>query len=246
MAFTVAAVALLFAALGAAGGVAWLLIAVGAAALALFVWRELRAHAPFIDVRMLAANPGLTLTYVAFTVFSVLYYLAFFGLPQFLEGYGGYSSAVEGVLMLPLSATAVLLAPVTARAIERRGVVPVLVAAAFGLLVAAGALAIGLFTTAPVWMLVMAALMGVPYCMGSLAMTEAMRRAAPSDTMGVASGLLQSTRYLGATVATVVLGQLLSVGADLAAWRGILVAAVVVGAAHLVVVLFQGIALRRL
>ncbi|WP_051192071.1 MFS transporter [Microbacterium luticocti] len=243
--FAVAAVALLVAALGAAGDALWPLLAVGALALALFVWRELRARVPFIDVRMLAATPALTWTYVGFTVFSALYYLAFFGLPQLLESAGGYSTAVVGLLMLPLSGTTIALAPVVARVIDRRGLRPVLVATAVTLLVSAVALGLGVVTTAPVPMLVMAAFMGVPYCMGSLAMTEAVRRAAPPNAVGVASGLLQSTRYLGAIAATVVLGRMLSGGADASAWAGVTIAAVAIGLVHLVVALVAASALHR-
>jgi len=113
------------------------------------------------------------------------------------------------------------------------------------LLISAGMLGIGVVTTNPVWMLLMAAVMGIPYCMGSLVMTEAVRRAAPPDAVGVASGLLQSTRYLGAIVATVVLGRLLASGVDAAAWGAVVIAAVATGVVHLTVALFQAGALRR-
>jgi MFS family permease len=243
--FAVAVVSLLLVVLGAAGDAVWWLLGVGVLAAGVFVWRELRARAPFIDVRMLAANRALSLTYVGFTVFSALYYLAFFGLPQLLESFGGYSTAIVGLLLLPLAGTTVVLAPVVARAIDRRGLSPVIVATAVLLLLAAGLLGIGVVTTAPGWMLLMAAVMGVPYCMGSLAMTEAVRRSAPHEAVGVASGLLQSTRYLGAIIATVVLGRLLATGVDAATWGGVVVAAVAIGIVHLAVALVTAAALRR-
>ncbi|GAA3752431.1 MFS transporter [Microbacterium kribbense] len=245
VAFTVAVVSLLVAALGAAGEALWLLLAIGAVALALFVWRERRARFPFIDVRMLAANRALTWTYLGFTVFAALYYVAFFGLPQFLESYGGYSTAIVGLLMLPLSGMTIALAPFVARTIDRRGLAPVLIGTGILLLVATVALGIGVITIAPVWILVMTAVMGIPYCMGSLAMTEAVRRAAPPDAVGVASGLLQSTRYLGAIAATVVLGRMLGGEVDAAAWGGVVLAAVGIGIAHLAVALVGASAFRR-
>ncbi|UUT34364.1 MFS transporter [Microbacterium elymi] len=243
--FAIAAVALLIAALGAGADALWPLIAIGVVAFGLFVWRERRARVPFIDVRMLAANRALSLTYVGFGLFNALYYLAFFGLPQFLEAHAGYSTAVVGLLMLPLSGTTIALAPVVARVIERRGLVPVLVTMAVTLLISGGFLTIGVFTTSPIWMLVMAALMGIPYCMGSLVMMESVRRAAPPDAVGVASGLLQSMRYLGAIAATVVLGHVLAGGVDAAAWGGVVIAAVGIGVIHLVVALVAASALRR-
>lgn len=243
--FAVAVVALLVAVLGDAAGATWPLVAVGLAALAVFVWRERAARAPFIDVRMLAANPALTLTYVGFAVFTALFYLAFFGLPQFLESAGGYSTALVGVLMLPLSGLTIMLAPLVARLIERRGLARMFVWTGVLLLAASLVLLLGVVTTTPVWMLVMAGAMGVPYCMGSLVMTEATRRAAPPGAVGVASGLLQSTRYIGAIAATVVLGLTLSQGADAASWRRVVLAAVAVGVVHLVVAVAAASALRR-
>ncbi|WP_417563147.1 MFS transporter [Microbacterium sp.] len=244
LAFAVGAVALLLVLLDAAGSMMWAVLAVGVAALALFVWRELRAKIPFIDVRMLAANRALTLSFAGFTVFSSVYYLAFFGLPQFLEAFAGYSTAIVGLLMLPLSGMTIAVAPLVARAIDRRGLAAVLAATGVLLLAATAMLAVGVVTTSPIWMLVMAAVMGVPYCMGSLAMTEAVRRSAPPDAVGVASGLLQSTRYIGAIVATVLLGRLLAGGVDAAAWGTVVVAAAAIGVVHLGVMLVSARVLR--
>ncbi|MFT4230264.1 MAG: MFS transporter [Microbacterium sp.] len=224
-------------ALDTRGGAQWWLLAVGVAALAAFAWWELRARTPFIDLRMLAGNRGLRTVYLGFTVFTALFYLAFFGLPQFLEERGGYSAALAGVLLLPLAASTVVLAPLTARAIERRGLRPVLVCGAVLLVPAAATLGIGVLTTAPAWMLVVAAAMGIPYGMVSLAATQAVQRSAPAGSVGLASGLLQSTRYVGAIAATVVLGQVLGEGITAQGWGAVAVAASAIAAAHLAIVL---------
>ena len=244
LAFGVASVTLVIALLGAAGTAAWAVVALGLIALALFIWRELRVDIPFIDVRMLASNRALGLSYVAFAAFTALFYLAFFGVAQMLEARGGYSPAIVGLLILPLMGLTILVAPAVARLIDRRGLAVTLGAMAVLLLVAAGSLAIAIATTAPIWMLLMTAVMGLPYCMGSLAMTEAVRRTAPAETVGVASGLLQSTRYLGAIIATVVLGHLLGAGADAASWRMVVIAAVAIGVVHAILATFQARCLK--
>jgi MFS family permease len=249
VAFAVGAVTLLLVVLGAAGPASaaamWITLAVGIAAIAVFIWRELRARAPFIDLRMLAANRALSLSFIGFAVFSAVYYLAFFGLPQMLESFAGYSTAIVGLLMLPLSGMTIAIAPLVARAIDRRGIAPVLVATGVLLLGASALLGIGVITTAPVWMLLMAAIMGVPYCMGSLAMTEAVRRSAPPEAVGVASGLLQSMRYIGAIIATVLLGRLLAGGVDASTWGAVVIAASAIGVGHLAVMLVAAAAVRR-
>jgi len=236
-AFAAATVALVLVALGAAGTAVWWVAAAGVAAACLFVWRELRAPHPFIDLRMLARNRTLVTVYLSFTVFTAMYYLAFFGLPQLLEGHGGFSPAITGLLVLPLAASTVLLAPVVARLLERHGVRTVTIWGAGLLLLAAGLLGIGVVTTGPWWMLVMAAAMGAPYCVVSLAATQALQRAAPAHMIGTASGLLQAARYLGAIAATVLLGRLLRAGITPESWAAITVAAVAIAVLHLAIVL---------
>lgn len=237
LAFAVAMTALVVFALDTTGSLDWWLLGVGVVALALFVWRELRASLPFIDLRMLVGNATLRTAYLGFTVFSALFYLAFFGLPQFLEDRGGYSAAVVGLLVLPLCAFTVVLAPLVARAIARRGVRPVLVGGAVLLVPAAATLALGVVTTDAVWMLLIAAALGIPYCMVSLASTHAVQSAAPAGQIGAASGVLQSMRYIGAIIATVMLGQFIGTGITTAGWGAVAVAALALGAAHLVIVL---------
>jgi sugar phosphate permease len=91
----------------------------------------------------------------------------------------------------------------------------------------------------------MAAAMGIPYCMVALALTQAVQRMAPPDAVGVASGLLQSTRYIGAIAATVVIGRLLSDGITPAVWGGIVIAAVVIAIIHLLLAVVAAGAIRR-
>lgn len=222
----------------------WYLIAGGVLLLVAFVWWERRARLPFIDVRMVWGNHALRTVYLAFTVFCALFYLAFFGIAPFLEAVGGYSSAMTGLLLLPLSAITVVLAPVVARIIERRGVRPVLVWGAVLVVPGAALLAIGAVTTAPVPMLLMAAVLGIPYCMVSLAAPQLVQQSAPREAIGVASGLLQSARYIGAIIATVLLGRLLQEGITASNWFAVAVAATVIAVVHLVIVL-TGMVWRR-
>lgn len=225
-------------------GVQWWLRAGGAVMLALFVWRELAARTPFIDLRLMVRGGALSTAYLAFTVFSTLFYAAFFGLPQFLEESGGYSPALAGVLMLPLAAMTVVLAPIVARIMTRRGARPVLVWGAVLLVPAAAALAIGVVTTAPGWMLVMAGAVGIPYCIVSLAITQIVQRSAPAGTVGAASGLLASTRFIGATVATVILGRVMGDSVTPASWGVLTIVAGSLAVVHLVVVLVGARTLR--
>ena len=121
----------------------WWLLPVCALAAALFVWRELRTAHPFLDLRLLSSNRRLLMVYLCFAIFNVVYYSAFFGLPQYLQEHAGYSAGVAGLLMFPLAAVTIVVTPLAARAIERFGVRPTLIFGASALIAGAAVLAFG-------------------------------------------------------------------------------------------------------
>ena len=108
----------------------WWLLPVCVVAGVLFVWRELRSAHPFLDLRLLAANRRLLTVYLAFAIFSMVYYSAFFGLPQYLQTHAGYSAGIAGLLMFPLAAVTIVITPIAARAIESVGLRPTLITGA--------------------------------------------------------------------------------------------------------------------
>jgi MFS family permease len=83
---------------------AWPLLPVVPVAAALFAWRELRAPSPFLDLRGLAAHRPLVRVLGQQIAVQCVFYLIFFGLPQWLEKVRDYSAATTGLLMLPVTA----------------------------------------------------------------------------------------------------------------------------------------------
>ncbi|WP_460632344.1 MFS transporter [Leifsonia lichenia] len=216
----------------------WWLLPVSIAAAALFVWRELRTAHPFIDLRLLAANRRLLMVYLCFAIFNVVYYSAFFGLPQFLQEHGGYSAGITGLLMFPLAAVTIVATPFAARAIERVGVRTTLLWGASALIVGAALLAVGAATTAPVVVLVLTAVLGVPYCVVSIAMNQALYAAARPQDAGVAAGIFQTARYVGAIVATTMLGLLFTGGTTASTWLAAVGVATALAVVHLALLVF--------
>lgn len=219
--FIVALVSLMMVALNPLPDVRWILLAVGVVAAGLFAWRELRFSKPFLDIRLLASNRPLLTMYVCFAVFNGVYYCAFFGLPQLLQEAGGYDAGVVGILMLPLAAISVFLTPAAVRSINRRGVKPVLVTGVIALGVASALL--WLFAASFVVPLVLAltALLGVPYCIVSIASSQGMYASTRPEDTGVAAGIFQTFRYIGAIGATVMIGILYAPGVTAATWSTI-------------------------
>jgi MFS family permease len=237
-AFTAMLVALLIFLLSVPSGPTWWLIPVALAACALFGWRELRTVTPFIDLRLLAANRALMMVYLCFAIFNLIYYCAFFGLPQFLEEYGRFSADIVGLLMLPLAAMTVVITPFASRMIERSGLHFTLVLGGAILLASAVLLGVVGLTTAPVAVLLITATMGVPYCIVSIALSQALYASVRPEEAGVAAGIFQTSRYVGAILATALLGAMFSSGTIPANW--LLVIAVATVLAIVLMVLLVG------
>ncbi|WP_423183859.1 MFS transporter [Arthrobacter sp. NyZ413] len=196
----------------------WWFLAAAVILAALFAWRELRFAPPFLDLRLLGRNRPLMLLYLGFAVFSAVYYFAFFGLPQLLQQAAGYDAGLVGVLMLPLAAASVFMTPVTVRLIERFGVRPVMVAGVVVLASASGALGLLTLSFWPPLVLVLTAFMGVPYGVVSTSSNQGLYVSARPEERGVAAGIFQTCRYLGAITATVLIGVLYGSGVNQPNW----------------------------
>ncbi|HEY3684615.1 MAG TPA: MFS transporter [Streptosporangiaceae bacterium] len=192
----------------------WLLVplaVVGGVALAL---RELRATTPFIDFRMLAANRALLSVYGQFALVNIVFYASFFGVPMWLEEARGDDTRTAGLLVLPLAGVAVLAMPLASRLIRRAGVRTSLLVGSSALLV--GSLGLQLFGRGtPVWLIVIVtALLGVPNAFNNLGLQTALYQTAPRAVMGTASGLFQTSRYLGSILSASVIGLLFGASVD--------------------------------
>ena len=222
--FVSALLLVMMAALDVAPGYRWWLLAAGTAIAALFVWRELRFTRPFLDLRLLGRNRPLMLVYLAFAVFSSVYYFVFFGLPQLLQEAGGYDPGVVGLLMLPLAGMSVLATPWAVKAMGKFGVRRVLIVGV-GLLTAAAALMWLLTGTLVIpLVVVLTALMGVPYGTVGIATNQGMFVSIRPQERGVAAGIYQTCRYVGAITATVMIGVFASGGVDQGSWARMVLA----------------------
>ncbi|WP_342357070.1 MFS transporter [Paramicrobacterium chengjingii] len=234
--FTAALVTLLVFLLGITQKPQWTLLAAAIAASTLFVWRELTTRTPFIDLRMLSRNRRLVLVYTGFALFNIVYYVVFFGLPQYLEEFGDYRADAVGLLMLPLASLNVLLTPFAARFIERRGIRPAFLIGVGWLIVAAALLSLLTASVMPLVPLLITAMMGVPYCVVSIAMSQALYSSATRESAGVATGIFQTSRYIGAILSTTMLGIAFSDGTTPASWLEVSVAATILAVVLLVLV----------
>jgi MFS family permease len=223
--------------LDVAPGYRWWMLGAGTVVAALFVWRELCFSPPFLDLRLLGRNRPLMLVYLGFAVFSSVYYFVFFGLPQLLQEAGGYDPGLVGLLMLPLAAMSVLATPWAVRAMGKFGVRRVLIAGVVLLTLVAALMWLLTGSLAIPLVLALTTLMGVPYGAVGIASNQGMFLSTRPQERGVAAGIYQTCRYVGAITATVLIGVFAGGGVDQASWGLMVLAMLVLSAVAFLVTL---------
>lgn len=120
-------------------------VAVGVAALALFVWRQLvlqREDRALLDLRTFTSRP-FTLSAILFVCSSMALFGSLILLPIYVQNVLGLTPLQTGLLMLPGGLLMGLLGPIVGRVIDAKGVRPMLIPGA--ILSALGLWSMGLF-----------------------------------------------------------------------------------------------------
>jgi EmrB/QacA subfamily drug resistance transporter len=183
--------------------------AVGLALVAGFLWWEQHTDQPMLDIgffrnpRFSAASLAITLTFMA--MMGVI-----FGLTQYLQSVLGFSPLKAGALLLPMSAVMLVLAPMSARLVERLGTKVVL---GTGLLVVALALALQTTldtgsSTLHVVLVTIVLAVGMANVMAPA--TESIMGSLPRAKAGVGSAVNDTTRQMGGAIGVALIGSLLA------------------------------------
>jgi EmrB/QacA subfamily drug resistance transporter len=183
--------------------------AVAAVLLTAFILWELHTEQPMLDMRFFrnprfsAANSAITLTF--FAMFG-----SFFLLTQYLQFVKGYSPLEAGVRLIPMAFVMMVVAPISARLVERVGTKVVV---GSGLAIASGGLL--LMSTLDT----STAYSGILFRMAVLALgmglvmapaTEAVMGSLPPEKAGVGSAVNDTTREVGGALGVAVIGSLVS------------------------------------
>jgi EmrB/QacA subfamily drug resistance transporter len=189
------------------------LIVVAVVLAALWVWSELRATTPLIDMKMMRRPPVWTNNTVALLL-GMGMYATFAFLPEFVQtptaaGYGfGASIAHSGLMLLP-SAITMFFVGMFAGSLARRFGGKVLVIA--GCLVGSLSMAILAFAHGHEWEIYLStAIMGVGFGLAFSAMTALVVGAVPPDQTGVASGMNANIRTLGGSIGAAVMASIVT------------------------------------
>ena len=180
--------------------------AVGLALMVAFVAWERRTDHPMLDInffrnpRFSAASAAITLTFMS--LMGMIFMLT-----QFLQSVLGFSPVKAGAVLIPMSGVMMVLAPMSARFVERLGTKRVL---GTGLLVVSLSLVLlaqlGTHSSALNVILVMGA--GMANVMAPA--TESIMGSLPREKAGVGSAVNDTTRQMGGAIGVALLGSLMA------------------------------------
>src|SRR5690625_85002 len=171
-----------------------------------FYFFEKRQKEPFIDLASLKSNPNVSFIYLQFISINLVYYCYFFGFPTFLQQALHYNPQQTGLIMLSLAGFGVFVAPIAGRLIDRYGSKLPLVMGA-GTLLVGTALLLSFNESSPLfWLLAIMAILGMSNGFNNISMQTALFEHVKPEETGSASGLFQTSRYLGSILSSSLLG----------------------------------------
>ncbi|WP_192497562.1 MFS transporter [Pseudoclavibacter sp. CFCC 11306] len=168
----------------------------------LFVWCERHAPVPFIDARRLFRQRGTALILLLYCLANVVFFSVLTGLPTWLQNHRGLDAVQSGVVTFPTAVVGVAVTLVCGRLVyagHQRAVV-----GCTAVSMAVGATCIAFFGAGlPTVMLAMlAVLMASPNNISTLALQTSLYQTVAEQDIGVITGVFQTCRYFGASLAT--------------------------------------------
>ncbi|ALX50172.1 MFS transporter [Lentibacillus amyloliquefaciens] len=192
---------------------ALVLFLLGAAA---FYWYEQKQNEPFIDMKGLTKNRNALFVYIQFMTINLIYYCYFYGFPTYLQQVRGYSEENTGLVMLTFAGFGVVTAPLAGRLIDRYGSkLPLIIGASF-LLSGTGLLLTYHEASPLVWLMIIMSILGMSQGFNNISTQTALYENVQPEETGSASGLYQTSRYIGAILSSSLLGLTFNDHMDLA------------------------------
>lgn len=181
----------------------------GFIAMATFVWWQLRAKHPMLDVRLFKRPAFGVSSLVLILVFFSLMGM-FFNMSQLLQLVYAYTPLEAAVRMLPLSFAIVIASVISPRLVNKFGKRRVVSGGM--LIVALGVVVLSTLTVTPDYLRLVSAMVIAAFGMG-LSMsptTDLLMSAVPRSRAGMGSAMNDTTRELGGSLGVAILGSLLA------------------------------------
>ena len=182
---------------------------IGVVAMTSFILWELHTPSPMLDMRFFknprftAANSAITMTF--FALFGSMFLMTQYW--QFVHGYGPLGA---GLRMIPYACTMMIVAPMSARFVERLGTKRVVTTGL--LVVATGLVSLSFLTATTPYPLAISlfCLMAAGMGMTMAPATESVMGSLPREKAGVGSAVNDTTRQVGGALGVAVIGSVVS------------------------------------
>lgn len=182
---------------------------VAAIVLAAFIGWELRSRHPMLDLSFFK-NPRFSAASAAISLVFFAMFGTFFLFTQYLQIVRSYTPLEAGVRTLPMAATMMVMAPMSARFVERLGARMVV---STGLLFVAAGLGLASLlgqTTHYFWIAAVLIVMAIGMSITMAPATASIMASLPLRKAGVGSAWNDTTRELGGALGVAVLGSVMS------------------------------------
>ncbi|GGH78231.1 EmrB/QacA subfamily drug resistance transporter [Pullulanibacillus pueri] len=214
--FAVAMVTFILFLLSLGESIRWWSLPIALAGFIVFYYYEKHRKEPFIDLKTLKSNKNLSFVYLQYICINLVFYCYFFGLPIFLQDVRGYSEGQTGLIMLAMAGCGVFVAPIAGRWIDKSGSKPPLISGAVTILLGT-ILLLTIGNHSPLWwLIIIMIILGMSNGFNNISMQTALYDNVTPEETGAASGLFQTSRYLGSISSSTILGLLFSEHLDIA------------------------------
>ena len=217
----------------------WVVLGIAVVASIGFVFRELRAAHPFIDLRLLWSNLPLTRTYLRFALSSLVVYGVMYGLSQWFEAGRNLTPGETGLALLPMA----VMAPIISFPVSRRNLVrgPLVLTGATLILGSIGVLVLDSHSSIFLMALV-TFVFGISMGLFTVGNQTALYTQAPENLTGTAAGLVRTFGYLGSIGSSALTGMVFGARVDDGGLHTIAIILIAVS----ILVLFMTVADRKL
>jgi MFS family permease len=214
----------------------WAALAVAAVLAVPLAWWELRAPAPFLDIRQIGRDGPLARTYLRTALTLLAAYTVLYGVTEWIEAGHGISAQGAGLLLLPMGAVAALVAwPLSRRNFVRGPLI------AAGISVVVGSAAILFLTVRSPVILIIAVMLifGVTIGTTTIGNQTALYTQAAAEHIGTASGLFRTFGYVGSIGSAALTGIVFHHGATDHGLHSLAIVLIVAGAVVLAMTLLD-------
>jgi EmrB/QacA subfamily drug resistance transporter len=181
-----------------------------------WVYIELKAASPLVDMRMMRVHTVWTINLVSFLIGVTLYSIFAF-IPEFLQtpkiaGYGfGASITESGLIILPMSAFMFIFGSATGALSQRFGARNILI---LGSVISIIPFAILTFAHSHIWeILVAMSVLGVGFALAFATMSGIVVAAVAPEQTGIASGMNANIRTIGGAIGGAIMSSIVTSGA---------------------------------